>query len=86
MNILFYVEPWVEKNWPAWRDLWLSMVHEPLCRGLAQLSDVHCFFITGSAQTPALRRFDGWLRYHSAAITPEELTGLFPNALTAMLA
>lgn len=86
MNILFYVEPWVEKNWPAWRDLWLSMVHAPLCRGLAQLPDVHCFFVTGSAQTAALRQFDGWLDYRSAALTPEELAPLFPDALTAMLA
>lgn len=86
MNILFYVEPWVEKNWPAWRDLWLSMVHAPLCRGLAQLPEARCYFITGSAQVPALSLFDGWLDYRSAAVTPEELSPLFPDALSAMLA
>ncbi len=86
MNILFYVEPWVEKNWPAWRDLWLSMVHAPLCQALAQMPEAHSFFLTGSAQTMALHQFDGWLDYRNATVTPEELSPLFPDALTAMLA
>ena len=86
MNILFYIEPWIEKARPEWKDVWIEAVLLPLYRAVLSFSDQRCFFLLGDAQRVVAER---WLQQEgtlTAIVTQTELRDIFPDYLTASLA
>lgn len=86
MNILFYIEPWIEKARPEWKDVWIEAVLLPLYQAVQAFSEQRCCFVLGDAQRVTAER---WLQQESTQtgiITQAELRTIFPDYLSASLA
>jgi hypothetical protein len=52
MNVLFYVEPWIERAWPSWKSSWVELLFR-VSRTLnksQEFSEARFFFLIGDAQ------------------------------------
>ncbi|MDR3517875.1 MAG: hypothetical protein P4M00_18900 [Azospirillaceae bacterium] len=85
MNILFYIEPWIEKNKPEWKNIWIDNVIFPLYQTIRGFSKNRCFFLIGDAQSGAVNRITSHENTQCSIISQRELRDIFPDYLTATL-
>ncbi len=86
MNILFYIEPWIEKARPEWKDVWIEAVLLPLYQAVQAFPEQRCYFLLGDAQRVTAERLLQRDGTQAAIITQQELRSIFPDYLTASLA
>lgn len=86
MNILFYIEPWIEKARPEWKDVWIEAVLLPLYQAVQAFAEQHCFFLLGDAQRVMAERYLQRPGTQTGIITQPELRAIFPDYLSASLA
>lgn len=86
MNILFYIEPWIEKARPEWKDVWIEAVMLPLYQAVQAFSEQRCCFLLGDAQRVMAERYLRRQGTQTGIITQPELRAIFPDYLTASLA
>lgn len=87
MNILFYLEPWIDHGQPAWRDSWIEGRMGPFIQAVQQFEKTqNCFFLYGDAQKNVAEPYCSSKNMRSAVIHQKELRAIFPDYLSAALA
>ncbi|MBI1274313.1 MAG: hypothetical protein GC131_09575 [Alphaproteobacteria bacterium] len=84
MKILFYVEPWIEKNHPSWKTGWITGVLLDMAHQLNHAGGHSVFFLMGDAQDecePELQKAG----CTSAIISQTELRQIHNDYLQASL-
>ncbi len=88
MNVLFFIEPWINYHAPYLRNNWVDGDFSLLCDCVNQFREKsRCFFLIGDPQTSTAERvLRDAHRADYAVIHQKELRRLFPNDLSAALA
>jgi hypothetical protein len=82
IRVLFYIEPWIERNDPYWKQIYVPWFAQQI-RALHQASGAYDIVIAGHE---AIRFASGPLDTPFAAFTQEALLKIFPSARTAQTA
>lgn len=84
MKILFYIEPWIERDWPSWKNHWLPHLKQVI-DGLNNCSRSYTFhFIVGNAQFQLARELFSYSNVEINSIDQAELKRIYPNYRVAL--
>ncbi len=83
-SILFYLEPWIEKNYPAWKSAWIP-IFVSLIRGLdrAAGSKVRMSLIIGDAQRAIIDELADIMSLQIHVVEQADLRACYPSPAVA---
>lgn len=88
MNILVYIEPWIEKSKPNWKDIWIESVLYPIFHNLVKHNSEHkidIMFVIGDAQNALSTKLQFIDNSTVRVITQKSLRGISANYIDATI-
>lgn len=88
MKILVYVEPWIERNFPRWKTIWLINVILPTLKSMIKSNaniKFETVFLIGDAQSVNMNDILSIDNSRVEVISQKELKNVSPNYLDATI-